>query len=212
MKMSDEKNKEQLAKKIEGLLQAKINAEDSPLGQLTPLSIWAFSGVFDDTEPGRMKPVADDAFDADAMKSDVLLCRSIYQDLIQEADSVQTALQVTCFAVFGEERKRDANTVLATYNGFESMQVFDALPAIGMAMQASFEYQEGGTIAVFSIADTLHLVMEQYAKRKRSRHSLHMLKSELAIPVQESSDAALSNCFLELHAVGTRVLNFMKMD
>lgn len=205
----------------EGLQRAIRHEELSPdmpvlIGSmlLTPLSIWEFVGIDEAVESGRLIPSHMDDIDTVRGREDLLICNTLYQSAVQNVPEVAYALELTCFEAFGEERARDASITIVTYQGFRGMQPKDAIAAIALALQATFEYGSGDTpLAILSIEVTLGLVATQLSKCGEGTSHLDMLQSELRLPIHgDDCETAISSCMESLKSVGQKLVAFMRVN
>ena len=215
--MSDPLTKEQqvakLTEEVEALFDNEKGREEeaSPLGMLTPLSLWEFVSIFTPSSTGQLTAPSDEDVDAERLRDDSVMAQGLYQDFIQESSGIQQALHNVCIVAFSEERNKDARSTIALYDDFKDMSQGDGVAAIAMALQSTFTYPSGddGYCARFSLLEGLNFMQLTYAQRRRDLPlQFSLLREQLVIPLPNLHRAG-ADCVNSLRRIGHLLLTFI---
>lgn len=209
----------------EDLLAAQQSEKtDHPLG-ISPIGLWRFKEIVDEDSPGEMVPPVE--VDEEQLQNNTIMCRSLYEEfLVGDADTPpcetpRQALVQVAIAAFGEERPRDAMTVVS-HLAEQTAEVMETCRYIALGLQSRFEYAvEGGMLAIYSLHDALELAEKMISMkhagapgRESALLKLTMLIPELAIPLSSGSTPLLlaQHCCRRLERIGAALLPFLFSD
>jgi hypothetical protein len=188
---------------------------NQPVHGVTPLSIWTFVGLVDDSSPGDMRACPEEELDQDRYKNDMLTLQGLYADLIAESASPNDCIVRCAAAMFEEVRVKQTVGMLLAEQDMEHME---ALRFIARAQQAKFVFIED-SFAVFDCTTVLDMAASMIKLRYRKREAahrllrLHMIAPRLEIPLDTNKgyEAAFDKAaVLEiLIDIGNLVLNYV---